>query len=394
MKTCLRRGSAPIAARKSLPSLGCIAPTGYSENKNNEMKRLLATTLAALTVGTVSGFGSTVASSEPGEPWLPPSPVPVRENSPAKIVYALGGARPPTFDWDYYTIRAGDEFFPDVNRKLIDYPARAPFRYVPTFLVPGPRDEVTIGEAIAVATKNLNQAIHRGTEPAAVVGLSQGSLALDTEQEQLATDPTAPPPDQLTFNTFGDPSGYHGFGKSVLASIFRPGDYIPLIDYTMPQRMDSQYDSNRVVAAYDGLSEFPDRADNLLAQLNCFAGGAISHTPSGFFNPEDVPPQNIRTTVNSRGAKTTTYLIPVNHLPLTLPLRYLGWSDALVDQIDAVLQPKIDAAYAYNDNPLNKPISVDPVNGMDPIAGIDAELRDSILNVFAQLRSILPPPPG
>lgn len=74
------------------------------------MKRLLATTLAALTVGTVSGFGSTVASSEPGEPWLPPSPVPVRENSPAKIVYALGGARPPTFDWDYYTIRAGDEF--------------------------------------------------------------------------------------------------------------------------------------------------------------------------------------------------------------------------------------------------------------------------------------------
>ncbi|KJX75234.1 PE-PPE domain-containing protein [Mycobacterium lepromatosis] len=364
------------------------------------MKRLLAVTFAALTaltVGTVGGFGSSVASSEPGtpwEPWLPPSPVPVREHSPAKVVYALGGARPPAFDWDYYTIRAGNGFFPDVNRKLIDYPARAPFRYVPTFLVPGPRDEVTIGEAIALATKNLNQAIHRGTEPGAVVGLSQGSLALDTEQAQLAGDPTAPSPSQLTFNTFGDPSGYNEFGKGVLASIFRPGDHIPLIDYTMPQRVDSQYDSNRIVAAYDGLSDFPDRADNLLAQLNCFAGGAISHTPSGFFNPDDVPPQNIRTTVNSRGAKTTTYFIPVNHLPLTLPLRYLGWSDALVDQIDMVLQPKIDAAYAYNDNPFDKPISVDPVNGMDPIASIDAGLRDSILNVFAQLRSILPPPPG
>lgn len=361
------------------------------------MKRLMAAALAALTVGTAGGFGPAVAAAEPGapwQPWLPPSPVPVREDSPAKVVYALGGARPPGFDWDYYTAKAGDGFFPDIKRDLIDYPAGAPFRYVPTFVVPGPRDEVTIGEAIAVATKNLNRAVHQGTEPGAVVGLSQGSLGLDTEQARLATDPTAPPPDQLTFNTFGDPSGYHGFGKSVLASIFRPGDYIPLIDYTMPQHGDSQYDSNRIVAAYDGLSDFPDRADNLLAQLNCAAGAAISHTPSAFLQPDSVPPQNIRTTVNSRGAKTTTYFIPVNHLPLTLPLRYLGWSDALVDQLDAVLQPQIDAAYAHNDNPFDKPISVDPVNGMDPIASIDAGTRDGILNIFAQIRSIIPPPQG
>lgn len=40
----------------------------------------------------------------------------------------------------------------------------------------------------------------------------------------------------------------------------------------------------------------------------------------------------------------------MNHLPLTLPLRYLGMSDAEVDQIDSVLQPQIDAAYARNDN--------------------------------------------
>ncbi|RFD24539.1 PE-PPE domain-containing protein [Mycobacterium uberis] len=361
------------------------------------MKRLLTAALAALTVGAAGGFGPAVASGEAGtpwEPWLPPSPVPVREDSPAKVVYTLGGARPPAFDWGYYTMRAGEGFFPDVKRKLIDYPAGAIFRYVPTFLVPGPRDEVTIGEAITVAAKNLNQAIHQGTEPGAVVGLSQGSLALDTEQARLATDPMAPPPDQFTFNTFGDPSGYQGFGKGVLASIFQPGDSIPLIDYTMPPRVDSQYDSNRIVAAYDGLSDFPDRADNLLAQLNCLAGAAISHTPSAFLNPSDVPPQNIKTTINSRGAKTTTYFIPLNHLPLTLPLRYLGWSDALVDQIDAVLQPKIDAAYAYNDNPFNKPVSVDPVNGMDPITNVDPELRDNILDAFAQVRSLLSPPPS
>lgn len=74
-----------------------------------------------------------------------------------------------------------------------------------------------------------------------------------------------------------------------------------------------------------------------------------------------------RTTVNSRGATTTTYLVPVNHLPLTLPLRYLGMSDAEVDQIDSVLQPQIDAAYARNDNWFTRPVSVDPVRGLDPL---------------------------
>lgn len=132
----------------------------------------------------------------------------------------------------------------------------------------------------------------------------------------------------------------------------------------MPQQVDSQYDTNHVVTAYDGFSDFPDRPDNLLAVANAAIGAAIAHTPIGFTGPGDVPPQNIRTTVNSRGATTTTYLVPVNHLPLTLPLRYLGMSDAEVDQIDSVLQPQIDAAYARNDNWFTRPVSVDPVRGL------------------------------
>lgn len=99
-------------------------------------------------------------------------------------------------------------------------------------------------------------------------------------------------------------------------------------------------------------------------------------------------------TVNSRGAIETTYMIPVTHLPMTLPLRYLGWSDAKVDQIDAVLAPQIDAAYSHNDNPATKPIALDPVNGLDPLGPVHPAFRDSILNAFAQLRAILPPPPA
>ncbi|MBY0442941.1 MAG: PE-PPE domain-containing protein [Mycobacteriaceae bacterium] len=360
------------------------------------MKRLVAGALAAWTVASAGAFGPGAATADPGNPWDPamPSAPSLDETPSAKVVYAVGGARPPGFPWEYYTMRAGEGFFPNTKRDLIDYPAGAPFSWMPTWLTPGPRDHATIGQAVTQATDNLDAAIHQGTEPAAAIGLSQGALALDQVQARLAHDPTAPPPDHLQFTTFGDPSGVNGFGKSFLASIFPPGSYIPLVDYTMPQQPESQYDSNRVFAAYDGLADFPDRPDNLIALINCAFGAAIGHTPAAFAHRSDAPPQNIRTTVNSLGATTTTYMLPVNHLPMTLPLRYLGWPDSLVDRIDALLQPEIDAAYSHDDDVLTKPISVDPIHGMDPVTSADPSTRDSILDAFAQVRAIIPPPTG
>lgn len=358
------------------------------------MKQLIAGALATLLVGSVGGLGTGIATSEPNLPWRPTPPSPIGDDANAKVVYALGGARAPGIPWYDYTNRAGSGYFPNAKRDLIDYPAGAPFSWVPQELFPGKRDNVTIGQAADQATNSLDRAIRHGNEPAAAVGLSQGTLALDQEQERLAHDPSAPPPDKLQFTTIGDPMGTHAFGAGFLAGIFKPGDYVPFIDYTMPQPVESQYDTNRVIASYDGLSDFPDRPDNLLADVNALVGSAIVHTPAAFTRPGDVPPQNQRTTVNSRGAKTTTYLIPVNHLPLTLPLRYLGWSDGLVNQIDAILQPQVDAGYSRNDNLLDRPTSVDPVHGMDPVGSLDPATRDSIENAFAQLRGILPPPPG
>jgi diacyltrehalose acyltransferase len=363
------------------------------------MKRLLAGAFAVGVVGASGGLGLGVAIAEPTHPWDGPTdvptPSPVGNDSTAQVVYALGGARPPGIPWYDYTNRAGSKYFPGAKRDLIDYPAGAPFSWVPTmFLPPGYQpDDVTIGVAAKDATNSLDKAIRNGTQPAATVGLSQGTLALDQEQVRLANDPHAPPPDKLQFTTIGDPAGTHGFGKSFLAGIFPPGSYIPLIDYTMPKQVDSQYNSNRVIATYDGLSDFPDRPDNLWADANAFAAAAIVHTPAAFTGPGDVPPQNMKTTVNSKGATTTTYLIPVNHLPLTLPLRYLGFSPGFVDQIDAVLQPQIDAGYSRYDNPLNRPTSVDPAHGMDPIGSLDPATRNSIEDTFNTVRSFMPPLP-
>jgi len=362
------------------------------------MRRLLAGAVAVGVVGASGGLGLGVAIAEPALPWNStsgtPTPSPVGDQSTAQVVYALGGARAPGIPWYDYTMRAGSDYFPHAKRDLIDYPAGAPFSWVPSmFLPPGPRDNVTIGVAAKDATTSLDKAIRSNGAPAAAVGLSQGTLALDQEQARLANDPKAPPPDKLQFTTIGDPTGHHGFGQSFLAGLFPPGSYIPFIDYTMPKPVESQYNSNRVIATYDGLSDFPDRPDNLWADANALAASAIVHTPAAFTGPDMVPPQNMKTTVNSKGATETTYLIPVNHLPLTLPLRYLGLSPGFVDSIDAVLQPQVDAGYSRYDNPLNRPTSVDPVHGMDPIGSLDPATRGTIEDTFATVRSFMPPMP-
>ena len=353
------------------------------------MRRVFAGLLAFGVVGTSGGLGTGTAHANP---WYPsPEPVlpsPIVHGSTAPTVYALGGARAPGIPWYEYTMNAGADWFPDARRDLIDYPAGAPFSWMPDFVLPpGPRDEETIGEAAMIASNSLDHTIMDGTGPAAAVGLSQGTLALDQVQARLADDPNAPAPNELTFTTIGDPTSRNAFGQSFLGGVFGPGEYIPLIDYTMPPATESQYNSNRVVAMYDGLADFPDRAENVFAVANAIAGSTITHTPAAFTSPDIIPPQNIRSEVNSKGATTTSFLIPVNSLPLTLPMRYLGVPSWAVDMLDGTLQPIIDAGYSRNDDPATRPVTITPA-GMDPIASLDPGTRASIEKTFADVRNL------
>jgi hypothetical protein len=280
--------------------------------------------------------------------------------------------------YDEYIKRTGADWFPGLDRQIVNYPAGQVQGHVLERLIPGIGrlddsfpgigiDGPSIGESVDEGEGNLIATIRRDG-PGTTIGLSEGAMVLDAVQDRLAYDPSAPPPDQLSFATYGDPLARHAFGESFLTQMFPVGSVVPALDFTMPAPVESQYDTYQFVSAYDSIADWPDRPDNWMALANAIVGLATGHTAVAFTNPSMVPPQNIRTIVNSRGAKTTTFLIPEQHLPLVLPFKYVGVPEATLNQLDAVLKPMVDAGYSRNDDPLTAPITVDPARGYDPAA--------------------------
>ena len=133
-------------------------------------------------------------------------------------------------------------------------------------------------------------------------------------------------------------------------TVFRPGTQIPIVGLTATPPVESRYDTVVVTNEYDFWGDFPDRPWNLVALANAVMGAAFVHTRVSF-SPSDVPLSNISTTTNSLGATVTTYLVPTQHLPLTEALRIVGVPAKIVDTIDNVLRPIIDAGYSRNDAP-------------------------------------------
>ena len=189
---------------------------------------------------------------------------------------------------------------------------------------------------------------------------------VDGEQARLATDPDAPPPNALNFATFGDPIGHHAFGQSFLTAVSRSAASYRRSTTPCRREYESQYDTDRFVSAYDSIADFPDRPDNMFAFANTLLGLATGHTAVAFTNASMVPPQNIRTTINSRGAKDTTIMVPEQHLPLVMPLKYIGIPEDTLNKLDAILIPRVNAGYIRNDDPATAPVQVDPVHGFDP----------------------------
>ncbi|MUL47851.1 PE-PPE domain-containing protein [Mycobacterium sp. CBMA293] len=347
------------------------------------MKKLLASSLAIvttlITVGATGPFADWAASAdEPSSgaggdtivPAIPPIGTPGRG-------YALGGAHVMGIPYDEYIRRTGADWFPGLKREIVDYPAGQVQGHVLGFIpgidkldaqLPGVGlDGPSIGESVDVGQGNVVNRVRDGG-PGTVIGLSEGAMVVHAVQDRLAHDPSAPPPNELSFATYGDPLTVNPWTQSFLRQNFPVGSTVPALDFLMPPMVDSQYDTHQFISAYDSIADWPDRPDNLMALMNAVVGLATGHTAVAFTSPKNVPPQNIIQTVNSRGATTTTYLIPEQHLPLVVPFKYMGMSEADMNHLDAVMKPMIDSGYSRNDDPATAPVEVDPVHGYDPAA--------------------------
>jgi hypothetical protein len=341
------------------------------------MKKLLAGVTALVTVGATGCFGVGTASADGPEISGPPSP-----GAPGdQTAYALGGAHVLGVPYDNYIRMEGADWFPGQQRQIVRYPAGQVQGHVLANLFPGLHADIdkidkqfpgvgldgpTVGYSVDVGVDNLDNAIRTTGRPGTAIGLSEGGFVVDGEQSRLANAPDAPPPDKLNFATFGDPIGRHAWGQSYLRATFPVGSVVPALDYTMPPEYVSQYDTNRFVAAYDSIADFPDRPDNMFALANTLMGLATGHTAVAFTNASMVPPGNIRTTINARGAKDTTIMVPQQHLPLVMPLKYIGIPEDTLNKLDAILIPRVNAGYIRNDDPATAPVQVDPVHGFDP----------------------------
>ncbi len=309
------------------------------------MNRLFVAAVAAGMAGSATVLGGAgVAAAETAfiVPGTAPSPYPALQK-----LYHFNPASQPAIGEHYYD-SAG------ATREVIPYPgALWPLTGM---------DSPTLAQSVGDGTNALDSGIRSTSGPVAVSGLSQGVLALNAEQARLANDPSAPPADQLTFVKAGNPD--HMFTK-----YFKPGSTIPVLDYTVPVPVESQYDTVEVVGQYDIFSDPLDRPSNLIALANAVVAGGTSHTATAFSDPTGLPPQNVSVTTNSRGATTTTYFMPADQLPLTQYLQDSGMSAGMAASLDAFLRPMVDRAYGpaparsgvqladlrnvANENPLN-----------------------------------------
>lgn len=376
------------------------------------MRGLFASIAALVTVGATGVFVPATAAADDtdsgwtadrGAPATPPIGTPGRG-------YALGGAHVLGIPYDEYIMRTGADWFPGLDRQIIDYPAGQVQGHTLERLFPGigrlddgfpglGLDGPSVGESVDVGAPDTIRAIKEGG-PGTAIGLSEGAMVLNEVQARLANDPTAPPPHELSFAMYGDPVAKHAFGESFLTQVFPVGSVVPSLDYRIPAPVESQYDTHQFISAYDSIADWPDRPDNWMSVANAVVGLATGHTAVAFTNPSMVPARNIRTTVNSKGAKTTTYMIPEQHLPLVLPFKYLGFDEGTLNRLDAVLLPMVDAGYSRNDDPATAPITVDPVNGYDP-AEVTAPATqaafgggsDPVSQLLAGLQYVLNNPP-
>lgn len=203
-------------------------------------------------------------------------------------------------------------------------------------------------QSIGVGVDILTDALHTAEGRSVISGLSLGAMTADSAQRALADDPNRPPAAGVTFIATGDPSRVTPLTTGI-GSFLPVGLRIPVLGWTVTRPpSESPYDTVVVVGEYEWAADFPDRPWNLLADLNALVGFNYTHSEASLTDPADVPPEYIRTTTNSMGATTTTYLVPTPEVPLLKPFDKI-LSPAVITAANNVLKPMVDRGYSRYD---------------------------------------------
>lgn len=216
---------------------------------------------------------------------------------------------------------SGDEF------SVVDYPASL-------WPITGLRDPA-IGTSVDIGTAHLIAAVKSTPGPLVIAGVSQGAMVVQDAAAVLNEDPSVP--SDTTFIIIGDPN--LGVGKGLY------GITLPILDYTPRPLPETRFSTLVIVNEYDGWADPIAHPWNLLTGLNALMALIYVHPYAHNSDLSTVPPRNVVTVTNGQGGTTSTYFVPTEQLPLTMPLRQLGLPAEFVDGVDDVLRPIIDAGY-------------------------------------------------
>ncbi len=340
------------------------------------MKRLLAFGHCADHPGCGGLFRPRDRGSRRPRPSVPPTPAhpgdaPQPMGTPGKG-YALGGAHVLGIPYDEYIMRTGADWFPGLDRQIVDYPAGQVQGHVLERLFPGigrlddnlpglGMDGPSIGESVDVGDAQSWNAIHRGG-PGTVIGLVRGRDGAQRRAGQARQRSDRAPAGQLSFAMYGDPVARHAFGREL------PDPDVPRRQRRALARLPHPAAGGQPVRHLRirlGLRQHR-RLAGPAGQLDVARqrGRRVSRpvTPR---SPSPSPAWCRRRTSerpSTPGARRRRrILIPEQHLPLVLPFKYLGVDEGTLKKLDGVLKPIVDAGYSRNDDPLTAPITVDPV---------------------------------
>ncbi|WP_328350163.1 PE-PPE domain-containing protein [Mycobacterium sp. NBC_00419] len=199
----------------------------------------------------------------------------------------------------------------------------------------------TLGISVAAGVSNVETVLAglttAATDSMVLIGTSQGAMVIQQVAADLNADLSIP--SDTTFILIADPN----FGLFA----HNGGAYVPIFDYTPVALPETRFNVVVVINQYDGFADPITQPWNMLTVLNAVMGIYYVHAVAHATDLSKVPAENITTTPpNSLGGTTTTYFVPTDFLPLTMPLRQLGVPKDIVDGIDAQLRPIIDQGYA------------------------------------------------